>query len=340
MVENGSHSFDNCRFTGLSCKLENYQELAIRQWITTAGGHQLEGASQGLLHGHSLGTQGLKRLTKISILTGPDVGRDFLSVEQDGALHGGGSLAKIPEGGKPREQPASLGEASSGRGVPQGGVFEHPEQPMSPGCEHVKAPLAGPLPLQHHGPSRYQVTPATMQTGNATQFIKEGDDNDCIHLEKIDTDSTLSPLRKLGLYTEAFLTDIAHQTDEAKSVVGYACVATNVQMYSAGEETEVLPKTFEEATMIGSRWVYKINAENSVRQQRLVPTALEHPSPSRRGTAISAPEKSTLGNEPVSMGMPNIDDRDLDHRVDDGKRSSGTDGIKNGAMDHGKGGGD
>ena len=86
--------------------------------------------------------------------------------------------------------------------------------------------------------------------------------------------------------------------------------------------------------------MYKINAENSIGQQRLVPAALENPSPSRRGTAISAPEKSTLGNEPMSMRMPNIDDRDLGHRVDDGKRSTGTDEIKNGAMDHEKGGGD
>ena len=91
--------------------------------------------------------------------------------------------------------------------------------------------------------------------------------------------------------------------------------------------------------MIGSRWVYKINAENCIEQQRLVPT-LERPSPSRRGTVISAPEKSTWGNEPASMGMPNIDDRDLGRRVDDGKRSTGTDEIKNGAMDHEKGGED
>ena len=40
------------------------------------------------------------------------------------------------------------------------------------------------------------------------------------------------------------------------------------------------------------------------------------------------------------MGMPNIDDTDLGHRVDDGKWSSGTDGIKNGAMNLEKGGGD
>ena len=55
---------------------------------------------------------------------------------------------------------------------------------------------------------------------------------------------------------------------------------------------------------------------------------------------ISAPEKPTSGNEPVSMGMPNTSDRDLDCRVDDDKRSTGTDEIENGAMDHEKGGED
>ena len=83
--------------------------------------------------------------------------------------------------------------------------------------------------------------------------------------------------------------------------------------------------------------MYKINAKNSIGQQRLVPTALEHRSPSRSGTAISAPEKSTLGNKPVSMGMPNIDDRGLGRRADDDKRSTGTNEIKNGGMGHEKG---
>ena len=36
------------------------------------------------------------------------------------------------------------------------------------------------------------------------------------------------------------------------------------------------------------------------------------------------------------MGMPNIDDRDLGRRVDGGNRSTGTDEIQNGAMDHEK----
>ena len=120
----------------------------------------------------------------------------------------------------------------------------------------------------------------------------------------------------------------------------YACATTNDQMYSVGGETEIVPNTFEESTITGSRWVYKIIAENSIGQPRLVPTVLERPSPSRRGTVISAPEKSTSGNEPASIGMPNTDDRDLVRRVDDDKRSTGTDEIKNGAMDHEKGGED
>ena len=48
---------------------------------------------------------------------------------------------------------------------------------------------------------------------------------------------------------------------------------------------------------------------------------------------ISAPEKSTSGNEPASMGIPNTDDRDLGRRVDDDKRSTGTDEIENGGME-------
>ena len=211
---------------------------------------------------------------------------------------------------------------------------------MSSGCEHVEAPFARPLPLQHHRPSRHQVTPAATRAGNATQSIKERNDNDCTRLVEIATDSMLSHLRRLGLYTEAFLTDIAHQTDEAESVVEYACAATNDQMYLVGEETEVVPNNFEEATITGSRWVYKVNAEKPIGQPRLVPTTPGHPSPSRRGTVISAPEKSTSGNKPASMGMPNTDDRDLGRRVDDDIRSTGTDEIKNGAMDHEKGGED
>ena len=273
-------------------------------------------------------------------MAGPDAGWNLFSVKQDGALSGGESLSGTSECGKPREQPESLGEASPAGGVPQDGALEHSEQPMSSGCEHVEAPFARPLPLQHHGPSRHQVTPEATRAGNAAQSIKERNDNDCTRLAEIATNSTLSQLRRLGLYTEAFLTDIAHQTDEAELVVEYACVATNDQMYSVGEEMEVVPNSFEEATITGFRWVYKINAEKSIGPPRLVPTALERPSSSRRGTVISTPEKPTSGNEPASMGMPSTDDRDLGRRVDDDKRSTGTDEIENGAMDHEKGGED
>ena len=54
---------------------------------------------------------------------------------------------------------------------------------------------------------------------------------------------------------------------------------------------------------------------------------------------IIAPEKSTAWNDPASMGTPNIDDGDLGRRVNDVERSTGTDEIKNGAMDHEKVGG-
>ena len=166
MVDSGAsgHYFHDSLIPGLRYRLDNYQELVIRRWITTAGGHQLKEAGQELLRGHSIGAQGLKRLTQLSVLARPDVGPDLFSVKHDGALSGGESLSGTPEGGKPRgEQLASLGKASPAGGVPQNGVLVHPEQSMSPGYEHVEAPLAGPLPLQHHGRSRHQVTPAAVQ---------------------------------------------------------------------------------------------------------------------------------------------------------------------------------
>ena len=123
--EASGHYFDDAQIPGLRYRLDNYQELAIRRWITTAGGHQLKEAGQGLLRGHSIGTQGLKRLTQLSVLAGPDVGRDLFSVKQNGALSERESLSRTSESGKPREQPASLEEASPAGGVPQDGVLEH-----------------------------------------------------------------------------------------------------------------------------------------------------------------------------------------------------------------------
>ena len=126
------HYFDNALIPGLRCKLNIYQALAIRWRITTAGGHQLEEAGLGLLRGHSIGAQWLRRQTRLSVLAEPDVGWDLFSVKQDGALSEGKSLSRTSESGKPGgEQPASLGEASPAEGVLQDGVLEHSEQLMS-----------------------------------------------------------------------------------------------------------------------------------------------------------------------------------------------------------------
>ena len=146
------HYFDDALIPGFRYRLDNYQALAIRRWITTTGGHQLKEADQRLPRGHSIDAQGLKRLTQLSVLAGSDAGWDYFSVKQEGALSGGKSLSGTSECCKPREQSASLREASPAGGAPQDGALEHPEQPMSSGCEHVKAPFARPLPLQHHGP--------------------------------------------------------------------------------------------------------------------------------------------------------------------------------------------
>ena len=64
--------------------------------------------------------------------------------------------------------------------------------------------------------------------GNAARSLRGRSVNDSAHLVEIATDSTLSELRRLGLYTKALLPDVVHQTNKAESVVGYACATTNV----------------------------------------------------------------------------------------------------------------
>ena len=82
------HYFDDALIPGIRYRLDNYQALAIRRWITTAGEHQLKEAGQGLPRGHSIDAQGLKRPTQLSVLAGTDAGWDLFSVKQDGALSG------------------------------------------------------------------------------------------------------------------------------------------------------------------------------------------------------------------------------------------------------------
>ena len=61
-------------------------------------GAPTEGGRQRLLRDHSIGAQGFKRLTQLSVLAGPDVGRDLFSVKQDGALPERISLAGTRRG--------------------------------------------------------------------------------------------------------------------------------------------------------------------------------------------------------------------------------------------------
>ena len=84
MVDSGAlgHYFDDALIPRLRYRLENYQELAIRQYITTAGGHQLEGAGQGLLRSRIIDAQGVQRLIQMSMLVVPGLGRNLFSVKQ------------------------------------------------------------------------------------------------------------------------------------------------------------------------------------------------------------------------------------------------------------------
>ena len=199
------------------------------------------------------------------------------------------------------EDGALPGEASPTGEVPQGYVLERPEQPTSPDGGPVEAPLAGSSSLQQHGQSRHGVTPAMTRAGNAARSLRERRANDFAHLAETATDSTLSELRQLGLYTKALLPDVVHQTNKAESVVEYACATTNVQRCSVGEKMKVIPNTFKEAItlpakahwkaasdkevaslkknniytlvpatavptchkIVGSRWVYKVKADKS-----------------------------------------------------------------------------
>ena len=136
------------------------------------------------------------------------------------------------------------GEESLTGEVPQGGVLERPEQPTSPAGGLVEAPLAGSSSLQQHEQSRHGVTPAVTRAGNAARSLRERSANDSAHLAEIATDSTLSELRRLGLYTKALLPNVVHQTNKAESVVEYACATTNVQRYSVGEKMEVIPNSY------------------------------------------------------------------------------------------------
>ena len=156
------------------------------------------------------------------------------------------------------------GEASPTGEVPQSGVLERPEQPTSPAGGLVEAPLAGSSSLQQHGQSRHGVTPVVTRAGNAARSLRERSANDSARLAEIATGSTLSELRRLGLYTKELLPDVVHQTNKAESVVEYACATTNVQRHSVGEKMEVIPNTFKEAMTLPTKAHWKVASDEEV----------------------------------------------------------------------------
>ena len=84
VVDSGAsgHYFDDALIPRLRYILDNYQEWAIRRWITTAGEHQLEGVGQGLHRGHIIDAQGMQRLIQISVLIVSGLGWNIFSVKQ------------------------------------------------------------------------------------------------------------------------------------------------------------------------------------------------------------------------------------------------------------------
>ena len=83
----------------------------------------------------------------------------------------------------------------------------------------MEAPLKVSSPILHHGQLRYHVTPAVKRADNAARFFKDSSFNDSAHLAEITADITLSDLQRLGLYTKAFLQDVAHEAHEMESIV-------------------------------------------------------------------------------------------------------------------------
>ena len=148
--------------------------------------------------------------------------------------------------------------------VLQGDVLERPEQPASPAGGPVEAPLARSSLLQQHGQSRHGETPAVTRAGNAARSLKDRRVNDSAHHAEIATDSTLSKLRRLGLYTKALLPDVVDQTNKAESVVEYACATTTVQSYSVGEKMEVIPNIFKKDMTLPAKAHWKTAPDKEV----------------------------------------------------------------------------
>ena len=148
--------------------------------------------------------------------------------------------------------------------VPQGDVLERPEQPTSPAGRPVEASHAGSSSLQQRGHSRHGVTPAVTRAGNAAHSLRECSGNNSAHLAEITTNSTLSELRRLELYTKALLPHVMHQMNNVESVVEHACATTNVQRYSVGEKMGVIIITLKEAMTLPAKEHRKVASDKEV----------------------------------------------------------------------------
>ena len=88
--------------------------------------------------------------------------------------------------------------------------------------------------------------------------------SDSAHLEAIATGPTLSEIRGLRLYTKEILPDIAHETYGADSAVEYAYAAPTIKRCLAGENAELTPKTFKEATTLPAKAQWKAASDKEL----------------------------------------------------------------------------
>ena len=142
-----------------------------------------------------------------------------------GSISGEPSAKGVLEGG-------IIKDGTSPEGVPQEGVLEHLEQPISPGVASLESSSAASSPLQQRKHSRLEVTPAVTRAGTAARsFLKRNAISrpNSAQLAATITGPALSELRGLKLYTRMSLPDIAHETHRAESAVEYAYATTNVR---------------------------------------------------------------------------------------------------------------
>lgn len=89
----------------------------------------------------------------------------------------------------------------------------------------MKTSPAYSLLLHHPRHSRHQVTPVVTRAGLASGFFREynADNNHPTpaYLAEITDHNTLPDLRRLGLFSNALLPDVIHQTYEAEFVEEY-----------------------------------------------------------------------------------------------------------------------